>query len=672
MSSTAELTYINNIVKDYFNSILIIDDELDLNVRVVVEVTTDADISNIDYGAVDPTLLVASEEEKGFLKASMDESAAAAAPAVPQKKYSLQPESAIHVQLMEEGFATTPFRYDSTIDVAQVEEVLASLLSTIKLLIVDWDLENSQINAVEPGTAASAILHKYASFGKGLKCAVIYTASDDFEGIMDYLSKNNLITKRNGYFFENISDSGHKLFGFIISKNQFKPREIIPEISQKLLADKSLVLHFMDTASRINNNISRAMLEFSAPFEKVIFSQILTAKIQENEIARFLTDKFLGLVMEGEQEDYKYNFVVENKITRLKNVTKIQIDGFSFDKMVKLIFEIGSDKTKKPLINLFRNSVFVSQLVKTIQDHQHDLQSLEEKIIGLVDNSELQKDLFLIVMLWDEFLNEKNNNSLQADITTSLTKCPFNEENLNNISNFFNLKLSSQFKKFIWENNVTSIIAEWLSNSESKPYDDLKNDFFGKISGFDIEKEKLLELLVLWPAYFGGESEFSISYKKQIYNFTKLMKFNESKNNQIETGAIYHRVENETYLLCITPYCDTFNTTKVDSHIKFLVGRIEPNPIGESLKNSDTPNCFYMAVPFSEEKKVKIIKWNFYEVTTLHENDVKSDKLNKLLYLRKEYIQNVLNRYIAYQSRAGVDELFFKESSYINNFKNFV
>lgn len=672
MSSTAELTYINHIVKDYFNSILIIDDELDLNVRIVVEETIDAVISNIDLGAVDPALLVVSEEEKEYFKASMDESAAAAAPAVHEKKYSLQPEAAIHVQLMEEGFVTTPFKYDSTIDVAQVEVVLATLLSTIKLLIVDWDLENSQINAVEPGTAASAILHKYASFGKGLKCAVIYTASDDFDGIMDYLSENNLITKRNGYFFENISDSGHKLFGFIISKNQFKPREIIPIISQKLLADKSLVLHFMDTASRINNNISRAMLEFSSPFEKVIFSQILTAKIQENEIARFLTDKFLGLVMEGDHEDYKYNFVIENKINRLKNVTKIQIDGFSFDKMVKLILEIGSDKTKKPLINLFRNSVFVSQLAKTVQDHQQGLQELEEKIIALVDNSELHKDVFLIVMLWDEFLNEKSDNSLQTDITTSLTLCPLNEVNLNDISNFFSLKLSGQFKKFILENNLTPIIEELLLSGEGKSYDNFKNEFLNKINGSDIEKEKLLELLVLWPAYFGDESEFSISYKKQIYSFTKLMKFNESKNDQIETGSIYRKVENDTYLLCITPYCDTFNTSKVERNLKFLVGRIEPNSGESNLKNSDSPNCFYMAVPFPEEKKVKIIKWNFYEVITLHEDDVKLDNMKKMLYLRKEYIQNVMNRYIAYQSRAGVDELFFKESSYINNFKNFL
>ncbi|MEF2968618.1 hypothetical protein V3851_22615 [Paenibacillus sp. M1] len=666
MSSTAELGYINNIIKDYFNSILIIDDQLDLNVKVV-ETSTEIDLSGIDYGSVDPALLVGVEEENPFTKASINETAAAAAQSVSKKKYTLQPEASYHTELIEEGFVTTPFRYDSTLDVAQVD-VLASLLLNIKLLIVDWDLENSK--TVEPGAAAAAILKKYASLGRGLRCAVIYTASDDFDAIMGCLNDENLITKRDGEFFENVSDTGHKLFGFIISKKHLKAKQIIPVISEKLLADKSMVLHFMDTASKIKNNINRAMLEFSVPFEKVIFSQILTAKIPENDIPRFLTDKFLGIVMESNDDKFQYNFIVENKINSLKKA--VETVGFPEDKVAKLVLEIGSDQTKKALINQFRDSGFVLRLIEKIQNHQQGLQDLEKEICGLVENFDMKRDLFLIIMLWDEFLKEKGVKSLQEDIIDALSLHPFNKDNLNIISNFFNLKVSGQFKKIILENGFDSIIVGLLTKHVDKPFEDFKTEFLTTIKNFDDDKVKLINLLTFWPAFFGADSEFSNSYKAQIYNFTKLMKFNDSTNDRIETGAIYHQVSNDTYLLCITPYCDTFNTTKVDSYIKFLVGRVEQSPVGDSLKNSDTPNCFYMAVPFAEERKVKIIKWNFYEVTTLHENDVKSDKLNKLLYLRKEYIQNVLNRYIAYQSRAGVDELFFKESNYINNFKKFL
>ncbi|WP_145948521.1 response regulator receiver domain [Paenibacillus sp. Y412MC10] len=663
MSSTSEISYVNHIVKDYFNSILIIDDQLDLDVKVFEE-TTELDLSNIDYDSVNSALLIGAEEDS--IKAGINETAVAATPALPIKKYTLQPEASYHTELMEEGFVTTPFRYNSTIPVAQVD-VLSNLLSTIKLLIVDWDLENSK--TVEPGEAASAILQKYTSFDKGLKCAVIYTASDDFDGIMEYLSDRNLITKRDGVFFENISDTGHKLFGFIISKNHFKAKQIIPVISQKLLADKSLVLHFMDTAARINNNISRAMLDFSAPFEKVIFSQIITAKIPENDIPRFLTDKFLGIIMENKDDKYQYNFIVENKITSLKNA--IATSEFLLDKVIKLILEIGSDTaTKKALINQFRDSRFVSQLVAKIQNHQQGLQLLEEEICGLVENIDMKRDLFLVIMLWDEFLKEKGVKSLQEDLRDALRLYPFNEENYNKISSFFNKKLSGQFKRIILEKDI--INADLLEKYVDTSFEDFKTEFMTTISNFDDDKEKLINLLILWPAFFGEDSEFSNSYKKQIYNFTKLMKFNDSTDDRIETGAMYYQESNDTYLLCITPFCDTFNTNKVDSYLKFLLGRVEPNPIGDRLKNSDTPNCFYMAVPSIEDEKVKIIKWNFYEVITMHEDDVKSEKLKKMLYLRKEYIQNVLNRYIAYQSRAGVDELFFKESNYINNFINFL
>lgn len=667
MSSTAELSYINNIVKDYFNSILIIDDQLDLDVKVV-EASTELDLSGIDYGSVSPELLVDAEEVSTSISAGINETAVAALPET-KKKFTLQPEVSYHTELLEEGFITTPFKYDSTLGVSQVD-VLTNLLSAIKLLIVDWDLENSKISASESGEAAAVILQKYASFDRGLKCAVIYTASDDFDGIMDYLKENKLITRQDGDFFENVSETGQKLFGFIISKKDFKPKEIIPVISEKLLAKKSLVLHFMETALRINNNISRAMLEFSASFEKVIFSQILTAKIPEKSIPRFLTDKFLGIVMESKNDDYQYNFVVENKIAGLKEAAG---KGFPLDKIVKLILEIGSEETKKPIIKLFRDPDFVSRLEKKIHNHQQGLQALEEEIYELVDDSgNVKKDLFLILMLWDEFLRETDVNSLQNDIEKSLKMHPFNDGNLKKISDYFNIKLSSQFKKAMWERNIDTIISKLLLKYKEEPFESFKAELFNEINNFDSEKEKLLSLLILWPAFFGDETEFSNSYKNEIYNFTKLMKFYEGIDDRIETGAIYYQPATDTYLLCITPYCDTFNTTKVDSYIKFLVGRIEPNPTANNLKNSDTPNCFYMAVPFAEEKKVKIIKWNFYEVSTLHENDVKSDKLNKLLYLRKEYIQNVLNRYIAYQSRAGVDELFFKESSYISNFEKFL
>lgn len=83
MSSTAELSYVNHIVKDYFNSILIIDDQLDLNVMVLEE-ATELDLSNIDYASVNPAILFGVEEDNISSNASMNETAAAAAPTSPK------------------------------------------------------------------------------------------------------------------------------------------------------------------------------------------------------------------------------------------------------------------------------------------------------------------------------------------------------------------------------------------------------------------------------------------------------------------------------------------------------------------------------------------------------------------------------------------------------------
>lgn len=56
----------------------------------------------------------------------------------------------------------------------------------------------------------------------------------------------------------------------------------------------------------------------------------------------------------------------------------------------------------------------------------------------------------------------------------------------------------------------------------------------------------------------------------------------------------------------------------------------------------------------------------FFNVTSMDEQELRN-KYQKLIVLKKDYVQNIINRYIAYQARAGVNELFFKEA-YRNNF----
>lgn len=57
---------------------------------------------------------------------------------------------------------------------------------------------------------------------------------------------------------------------------------------------------------------------------------------------------------------------------------------------------------------------------------------------------------------------------------------------------------------------------------------------------------------------------------------------------------------------------------------------------------------------------MKFIRWDFYHVISMKKEEVLRD-CEKISTLRKEYIQNIINRYISYQARAGVNELFSKK-----------
>ncbi|WP_410512441.1 hypothetical protein PaeBR_20940 [Paenibacillus sp. BR2-3] len=528
---------VEDIVKRYFDNAVIIDDQMNFE-EIILPELTDQDLGELPDDLVIGQVAVTEESD-------LDSR--------PQKLLQ---------QLTLDGFIAYPYKY-STQDVGVQMQFLSKVLNTSKLLFVDWNLEGYKPESPDkPGKAAIEILNYYADQLVGLKCAVIYTQENSKEVLDAVTAHFDVIDQENFFFQEKGKTEGNSLFGFIIRKNT-EPREIVEMISKILLKDKCIPIHIMDSASRLENSITKAIHKFNAPFEKVLLTQILSSDIKNEGIPKFLDDTLLSNIL-SDESSYKASNLLFS-IKKQKIMEKLNSDSINLAVMKKFC-EVVNLKGKEVVENLFRNSAFLVELKKAINDSE-------------VDTFEKLK-LSVISISPDQALNTKINEFILA--------------------------------------------------------------------------------LVLVVDFIDDEALFKQSFLEQTYYFTKLIKYIEITGDNIHTGSIYKILDKDKYLLCITPFCDTHRpSTKVENIFKFIVGKlIEPNKA--SLKN-DSENSCCTGVPFTSDKAVKFIKWDFYNVVSLEVDEV-ARTTEKVATLRKDYIQNIINRYIAYQARAGVNELFYKET----------
>lgn len=532
------------IVKRYFDNAVIVDDQLNFNEIELPEIT-DEELGEIpdDFLMIDD---VASTTENDLNE---------------RPKELLQ-------QLTLDGFIAYPYKYGTQSASAQLR-FLSKVLDTTKLLFIDWNLENFNPDSPEkPGKAAIEILNYYSSQLVGLKCAVIYT-QEDCDVVIGQISSHFDVIDRESYFFqEHGKTEGNSLFGFVMKKD-IEPAELIRKISQILLSDKCIPIHIMDSASRLEKSITKAIHKFNAPFEQVLLTQILSSEIKNEGIPKFLDDTFLSSVLSDDTVIQPSNFLFSAKRNKIKNVLKaktIQISNIS------TFFDVINFKGKQVILDLFKNSEFVEGLEKVFGDEEIiSFEDLKTRIRSILPNPSLDNKINEIVLM-------------------------------------------------------IFLIVDYIDNTEG----------------------------------------FKNAFLEQTYYFTKLLKFMDTAGEKIHTGSIFKKNDDDTYLLCITPFCDTHRPDKVKDIFKFVVGNIVSSDKELLKNNSDNFAC--TGVPFDEEKAVKFIRWDFYHVISMKKEEVLRD-CEKISTLRKEYIQNIINRYISYQARAGVNELFFKET-YRESFYN--
>ncbi|GBG07648.1 hypothetical protein PAT3040_02204 [Paenibacillus agaridevorans] len=526
------------IVKRYFDNAVIVDDDLNLEEQSLPEITDEE--------------LVSVPDDLGLIEYATPASAKA-------ELITREQPGLLFRELAKEGIVTYPYRYQRTADEIQLRW-LSSILRNAKLLFLDWNLEEAKPESSSvAGTASLKIMEEYSKVRSGLKCAVIYTQADCIE-VLDEIAPHFQIIDRENYFFqEKNAEEGNSLFGFVMNK-EIQASDIMDRIGSILLKDKSISLHILDSVHRLEQSISNVMHRFNAPFEKIIFTQMVSSEIDSKDMPAFLDDTLLSDVLSEHSKISATNFLFRLKKREISESLKQQAIN---QQELEAIRNHIPYKKKELIESKLLDSTFTTRIIELLESDQLDsIDSLKSRILEVSANQmslDSVRDIILILMLLDEF----------------------------------------------------------------------RRNTVG----------------------------FKETFQKQTYYLTKLLKYFRTDRNLIDTGSIW-KFKNQ-YMLCITPFCDTYRPEKVNFTYKFIVGNEIP-PTEKLLDNKET-NSAFISVPIEESKSLIFVKWDFYNVVSVDKDSVLKD-MQKITTLKKEYVQNIINRYIGYQARAGVNELFYKES----------
>ena len=386
-----------------------------------------------------------------------------------------------------------------------------------------------------------------------------------------------------------------------------------------------------------------------------LFGFIMNKKISPSEII----NKIAEILIEDKSTTLHF-MECANKLENNLHTTLQKFDA-PFEKV--LLSQIFTSGTLNKDISKFINNTFLSDLIHeySIDNENHFLFERKKERIKKIISKKID-------------INETVNSDIINDIIKILaidkekTAKKFIEKQFTDIEFYKKLfkilqkdSLNS-FESFI---NEINILLKSLSIEESK-------------------REKAASIIVLFilclEDYINEIKEekvnkrFKDSYYKETVKFTRIMKYY-AKDDQIKTGTILRDTTSNVFYFCITPVCDIARLGNVEDKYKFIIGNQNPKFTENKLKNINAKE-HYTALPDINDQSLIFVQWKFYDINTIEkaeiDNLLKDEKIEIMGTIKIEYAQNIINRYIAYQSRAGVQEMFYKESSYISNFFNII
>lgn len=531
-------------------------------------------------------------------------------------------------QFQQLGCKASPYYFESKESIEQAEK----LIESSHLAVIDWELDATQ------GETTINLLKRAIKNKNRMKMIVIYTRSPDkARSSLQVTFKEfppNRVGGSSGTNYDLIKMDNALLL--ICDKQNFNARDILDTFISQIVENFGYFpFGFFDAINKMNDQTALILQRFSYPFDTSLILQLSSSGFSQNDYAQMVSKLISN----------HFNKSLDIDPTILQSIVdnwKIQIHD-----LLKM--------TQEDFIR------FVHKFIDDICG-LHNLDStngkMNVKYLKLFKSLEHEK--------WASYLNILQN----IDLTKTN---PFEKLRYAVILDLLSLKTKQEFDKHDYHSALETVHSQIKSNYLKMFQDKFKEELY----------EVLKPLIPVIFVFLISSRAHAKNIRQSVRELVDIMKVvpyetnvisgadllsDEQLINFFSSGDVLFGKDNKV-LACISPSCDAFNPAKkVDHHLKFICGTIINKD--SSFKNlKEGQHISILPKPNSPSDMI-CIKWEFYKTEVI---DIKNNFSDYKTYSRpyrfeQSYCQQIINEYLSYHSRSGVDELFFKKDSSMRNF----
>ncbi|MEY9096510.1 response regulator receiver domain [Paenibacillus sp. RC84] len=528
-------------------------------------------------------------------------------------------------QFQKLGCKASPYYFESVESIDQA----VRLIEASHLSVLDWELDATG------GETTLKLLDRALINKEKMKMIVIYTKSPQMarkslHGKYPDCPPEKIKKERIEYDLVKLENA----MILICNKEDFSAEDILNTFVDQIISSYGYFpFGFFDAINKMNDQTALIMQRFSYPFDNALILQLSSSGITQNDYAQIVSKMVTN---HFNRETFINPVILESIIDNWKKA----INRLLSNPDEQLISSIKS--YIEEICNLHNKGKNGRKNVKNIKLLEEIPVDKWKNYLDMLNNLDLKiRDPFK--QLKDEVIKE----ALEIKTNQELSKCKFNkelEESDSRIKESYCKLLSEKFAKEIKEvlGPLVPVIFVFLLSSKS--------------SAATIKKsvKELVHIMKVLP------------YPNQTIDKVESLD-DDQLVNYFSTGDVLFGDDQEV-LVCISPSCDAFNPAeKVEHNLKFVCGTIiKKDTDFQRLKESQRLSV----IPDPSGTGLLCVKWEYYKTKIM---DIKNNFAEYKDYKRpykfeQSYCQQIINSYLAYHSRSGVDELFFKNESSMRNF----
>lgn len=518
----------------------------------------------------------------------------------------------------------TPIIYKEEMDI----ENLLIHMKNARMLVLDWSL-SERVTAIN--------LLNDAAFAGQLRFCVIYTSRLD-DAVKEFIDKIPNV-REDGLKRGRYEDAGYdyirmnSVIYMICEKDKFDFHMIMGALVDIFIEEIGYFpIAFIDMIGRLEEKVPYYLNEFSYPFDKLLLLQTNSDGLPLNDVYNTIND----MVVNNIRADINLNENVLNGIyeKQIAALDKILKDDRLFDerltKTLNLIFSrLGcKEKDKKAFENISVENYkgVIENAIKEPGNLSKGIHNASEKLSKLY--AEERADIMI---------KESNPD------------CQDMKQIKSELMGLYRGKIRNKIEKLFLPCLMILINPDENYNM-NKLITSLKIIYYK-------EDERLFSE-IFRDCYDRVDEEM---YLKTDGNIPRLGLL----QNKLHAGDIFYKRSDmegkpDRFYLCIVPSCHLLRPKKVEGNILFTEGKIVSERPGRNLKDSE----HFMILPgVDNENRLVSIVWQYHKIVSLDLKQVSYDNFENICRpyrLSYEYIRQIMGEFVAFYSKSGVEELFLK------------